>query len=194
MSLEIKMYSVLVVSSSQSFSDATRELLSATYYQPVVFSTNVSEAKRHLADRSFDFIIINSPLPDDNGGRFAIDCCRSMTTSVLLLTRSEIYSEIYSKVVSHGVFTLPKPTSRQIMSQALNWMASARERMRKLEKKTMSVEERMEEIRIVNRAKLLLVSELHMTEPEAHRYIEKQAMDTCEPKRSVAEMIIKNYS
>ena len=94
----------------------------------------------------------------------------------------------------HGVFTLPKPTSKVIMSQALGWLASARERLRKLEKKTLSVEERMEEIRIVNRAKILLVSELHMTEPEAHRYIEKHAMDTCVPKREIAERIIKTYS
>lgn len=194
MSLETRIYSVLVVSSSQSFNEAIRELLPSTNYQPVVFSTNVSEAKRHMADRSFDFVMVNSPLPDDNGSRFAIDCCRSMTTAVLLLVRSEIHAEIYSKVVPHGVFTLPKPVSKLTLIQALSWLASARERLRKLEKKTLSVEERMEEIRIVNRAKLLLVSELHMTEPEAHRYIEKQAMDTCEPKRSVAETIIKTYS
>ncbi len=194
MSLEARIYSVLVISSSETFNNATLELLPPSDYQPVCFTSNVSEAKRYLAERSFDFVIINSPLPDDNGTRFAIDCCRSMTTAVLLLARTEIHAEIHNKVVSHGVFTLPKPTSKVIMTQALGWLASSRERLRKLEKKTLSVEERMEEIRIVNRAKILLVSELHMTEPEAHRYIEKQAMDTCVSKREVAEGIIKTYS
>jgi response regulator NasT len=52
----------------------------------------------------------------------------------------------------------------------------------------------MEEIRIVNRAKWLLISELKMTEPQAHRYIEKQAMDRCVPRRTVAEEIIRIYS
>lgn len=169
-------------------------MLPPSDYQPVRFTSSVNEAKRYLAERSYDFVIINSPLPDDNGTRFAIDCCRSITTAVLLLTRADIHAEVHSKVVSHGVFTLPKPTSRIIMAQALNWLASSRERLRRLEKKTLSVEERMEEIRIVNRAKLLLVSELHMTEPEAHRYIEKQAMDTCVSKRDIAESIIKTYS
>lgn len=194
MDLKMRNYSVLVVSSSEAFNKATMEMLPASDYQPVFFTSNVSEAKRYLAERSFDFIIINAPLPDDNGTRFAIDCCRSMTTAVLLMARAEIHAEIHSKVVSYGVFTLPKPTSKVIMSQALSWLASARERLRKLEKKTLSVEERMEEIRIVNRAKLLLVSELHMTEPEAHRYIEKQAMDRCISKREVAETVIKTYS
>ncbi|MBO5065156.1 MAG: ANTAR domain-containing protein [Clostridia bacterium] len=54
-------------------------------------------------------------------------------------------------------------------------MSSARERLRKSEKKALSIEE----IRIVNRAKWLLISELKMDEQGAHRYIEKQAMDRC---------------
>ena len=194
MNLEARVYSVLVVSSSKNFNDATLDLLSPAYYQPICLTSNISEAKRHVTERSFDFIIINSPLPDDSGTRFAIDCCRSMTTAVLLLLRSDVHAETRSKVVSHGVFTLPKPTTKIIMMQALNWLESARERLRKLEKKTLSVEERMEEIRIVNREKIILVSQLHMIESEAHRYIEKQAMNACVSKREVAEGIIKTYS
>ena len=51
----------------------------------------------------------------------------------------------------------------------------------------------MEEIRLVNRAKWLLIEELKMTEQEAHRYIEKQAMDRCVTKRVVAEQILSTY-
>ncbi|MBP5313669.1 MAG: ANTAR domain-containing protein, partial [Eggerthellaceae bacterium] len=68
-----------------------------------------------------------------------------------------------------------------------------KERLRTLEKKTMSVEEKMEEIRIINRAKWLLISELKMDEPQAHRYIEKQAMNRCISKKEVAEEIVKTY-
>ena len=93
----------------------------------------------------------------------------------------------------HGVFTLPKQTSKPTLLTAINWMSSARERLRKTEKKTLSIEEKMEEIRIVNRAKWILIRELKLDEPEAHRYIEKQAMDRCVSKREVAEKIIKTY-
>ena len=123
-----------------------------------------------------------------------IDCCRSQTTVVLMLSRSDVHAEIYDKVAEHGVFTLSKPTSRSLLTQALSWMSSARERLRKLEQKTFSIEERMKEIRIINRAKCLLISELKMTEPEAHHYIEKYAMDNCISKSAAAENIIKIYS
>ena len=56
-----------------------------------------------------------------------------------------------------------------------------------------AIEEKMEEIRLVNRAKWLLIGELNMTEQEAHRYIEKQAMDRCVTKRAVAEQILSTY-
>ena len=89
---------------------------------------------------------------------------------------------------------MARPVSRSLMSLALDWMESARERLRKTEQKTLSFEEKMEEIRIVNRAKWLLISALGMDEPQAHRTIEKQAMDRCLSKRKVAEEIISTYS
>ncbi len=194
MSLKERVYSVLIVSSSDSFKTATTEMLPSSLYQPVCSAISVSEAKRYIAAREFDFVIINSPLPDASGTRFAIDCCRSPVTVVLIFSRADIYAEIYNKVAEYGVFTLPKPTNRSMILQALNWMSSARERLRKMEQKTSSVEERMEELRIINRAKCLLISELKMTEAEAHHYIEKSAMDNCIPKKEAAENIIKIYS
>ena len=51
----------------------------------------------------------------------------------------------------------------------------------------------MMEIKIVNRAKWTLINSLNMSEEDAHRYIEKQAMDRCVSKRAIAEEIIRSY-
>ena len=194
MSLKERVYSVLIVSAAESFNDALSALLPTSKYSPTHFVSNISAAKRALAERAFDFVIINSPLPDDIGTRFAIDTGSSKETVVLLMVRAELQAEIYDKVAEHGVFVLPKPTSKPTMAIALSWLSSAREKLRKTEKKTLSIEEKMEEIRIVNRAKWLLISELKMDEQGAHRYIEKQAMDRCISKKVIAEEIIKTYS
>ena len=138
-------------------------------------------------------MIINSPMPDGDGSRFAIDISSDPATVVLLLIRAEQYNDLYEKVSGCGVFTLSKPLNGSMLMTCLGWMESTKERLRTLEKKTMSVEEKMEEIRIINRAKWLLISELKMDEPQAHRYIEKQAMNRCVPKRNVAEEIIITY-
>lgn len=194
MSLKERVYSVLIVSAGEGFNDSLSALLPTSKYSPTHFVSNISAAKRILAERAFDFVIINSPLPDDVGTRFAIDTGNSKEIIVLLMVRAELQAEIYDKVAEHGVFVLPKPTSKSTMEIALSWLSSAREKLRKTEKKTLSIEEKMEEIRIVNRAKWLLIRRLKLDEPEAHRYIEKQAMDRCISKRIVAEEIIKTYS
>lgn len=194
MSLKERIYSVLVVSAAENFNSALTTLLPESKFHPVHIVSNVSEAKRIVAERTFDFVLINSPLPDDNGTHFAVDACQSKGTVVLLFVRNDIYAQIYDRVAEYGVFVLPKPTTKPTMVQAMDWMASARERLRKFEKKTLSIEEKMEEIRLVNRAKWLLIDELKMSEPDAHRYIEKQAMDRCVSRREVAEEIIRTYS
>ena len=194
MSLKERVYSVLVVSAAEKMNTALSSLLVEPLYRPVRIVSNVSAARRAWNERSYDFIIVNSPLPDDTGVRFAIDTAAAKSPVVLLLIRGELYPEIFDRVVDHGVFALAKPVSLPLLSAALGWMASARERLKKMEKKTLSFEEKMEEIRIVNRAKWLLISALGMDEPQAHRTIEKQAMDRCLSKRKVAEEIISTYS
>ena len=194
MSLKEQVYSVLIVSSANNFNSAIKELLPESKYSPVNIVLDICTAKRELSHRPYDFILINSPLPDDFGTSFAIDTGSSRETVVLQLIRSDVHDEIYDKVTQHGVFTLAKPTSKAMLIQAFRWMASARERLRKSAKKNLSIEEKMAEIRVVNRAKWILITELKMSEPDAHRYIEKQSMDQCISKHQIAEEIIKTYS
>lgn len=194
MSLKERVYSILIVSATDSFTSAFADLLPEARYSPVDTVTSVSVAKRVLAEKTFDFVIINAPLPDDAGTRFAIDTCTTKQSAVLLLVKNDIHAGIHDRVAEYGVFTLPKPISKVTMTHALNWLESARERLRQFEKKSISIEDKMAEIRLVNKAKWLLISELHMSEPDAHRYVEKQAMDRCVSRKCIAEEIIKTYT
>ena len=194
MELEERVYSVLIVSASEKFQNALRSLLPESAYSPIVTAASVGEAERARTGQDFDFVFVNSPLPDDAGTRFAIDCCRAGGTVVLLFAAAALYDSIQSRVEKHGVFVLPRPVPRDAILRGLNWMTAARERLRSYEKKVQPVEEKIEEIRLVNRAKWLLISELKMSEPDAHHYITRQAMDRCCSKRVVAEEVIRLYT
>ena len=194
MNLMERSYSVLIASASETINNALMELLTAPGYDSVRKTADISSARRMLAERSFDIVVINSPLPDDPGYRFAIDASGNKGTVVLAMIQSELYGDIRARLSPYGVFLVRKPLSRQTLEDAMNWMISARERIRNLEKKTVRVEEKMDEIRLVNRAKWVLIRELNMDEPSAHRYIEKQAMDRCVTRREIAEGIIRTYS
>jgi len=146
-----------------------------------------------MLSASFDLILVNAPLPDDMGIDFAVEACAESDAGVLLLVRSELFDETYYKVLPSGVITLSKPTSIQTLSQMLRILCAIRERLRGMRRHQATVDEKIEELRLVNRAKWLLIECLHMTEAEAHRHITRQAMEQRTGKREIAENIIRTY-
>lgn len=191
MDLQEHVYSVLIVSAAEKFNTALLPLLPASGYEPVTTVSDISAAKRAVLQRTYDLVIVNAPLPDDMGVRFAIDASAQGNSVALLLVREAFYAELTARLKPHGVFTLLKPTSPARMAVALQWMATVHERLRKTEKKALTLQEKMEEIRLVNRAKWILIEQRGMDEPSAHRFIEKQAMDRCVTRRTIAQEIVE---
>ena len=186
-------YNVLLVSSAGKLNTALLPFFDAERFEPVTVVDTVSRAQRMLAERDYDLVIINAPLPDDFGRRFAIDVCTDSGRVALLIVRSDIYDETCSAMTPHGVLVAKRPMERSVMEELLDVMCTVRERLRGVQKKTMTLEDKMAEIRQVNRAKWALIRACHLTEEEAHRYIQKQAMDLCVSKKEAAESILKTY-
>ena len=182
-------YRVLLVSASEGLNRALGEMLPLTGGAEVTHAGSVSAAKRLLLAQSYDWVIVNSPLPDDAGIRFASDASSGGAVA-LLLAGAETAEQIGERVTGQGVFVLRKPNTREALRTALVWLGAARERLRKNETKTLSLEEKMAEIRVVNRAKWLLIRHKGLDEPAAHRLIEKQAMDRCVTRRAIAQEIV----
>ena len=183
----------MLVSASEKFNTVTLPLLPSTDYWPVTVAKSIAEARRRLVNDSFDLILVNAPLPDDMGVDFAAEACAESDAGVLLLVRSELYEDAYCKALPAGVVTLPKPIGMQVLSQSLRVLCAMRERLRGMRKHQATVDEKIEELRLVNRAKWLLIECLHMTEQDAHRYITRQAMEQRTGKKEIAESIIRTY-
>ncbi len=180
-------YSVLVVSAAAKFHTSLRELLPEDRYAPLCAASSVAEARRVLLERPFDIVIISAPLPDEFGTKLALHIIDKSSAGVLLLVKAEHYPDLSARLSPQGILLLQKPTSPPLLLQSLQLLCGTRERLRRMEQKTATIEEKMAEIRLVNRAKWQLIDQRGMTEQDAHRYIEKQAMDRCVTRRAVAE-------
>lgn len=192
MLFDSRVYAVLVVSRNEKFNTSINSLLTDNIYYPVVFAGSASAARRALLEQQFDIVIINTPLNDEFGSRLALDVSSDRNVVSLLIVRTENYEEICAKVIPEGVFVLRKPATQSAVVDALSWLSAAREKIRRMEKSTFSLEERMEEIRIFNRAKWRLIEQSHLSEEEAHKYIERLAMDQCITKRQAAEALLSD--
>ena len=185
--------SVLIVSSSNKARKFFIEVLSQNSYGEVVTVTNGGEARRLLVERIFDLCIINSPLIDEFGDEFAKDIVSSSIGQVIIVVRNDIYDEISEKVEEYGIITIAKPMNRTIFWSVLKIANATYNKIYKLKKENNKLLQKIEDIKMIDRAKCILIQYLNMTESEAHRYIEKQAMDMRTTRKTIAEGILRTY-
>ncbi len=187
------MDSVLIVSSTDKGKTLLVDLLKNQTFSQVTTVDLGSEARRLFIENSFDLVIINAPLADEFGHELAQMITESTMTGVIMIVKSELADEISAKVEEFGVFVVPKPVSRQMFFQSLKLVEASRRRIIGLRNENLKLQKKIEEIRLVDRAKCALIQYLNFTEPQAHRHIEKQAMDMRVTKREIAEGILKIY-
>ena len=185
-------FRVLVAGSGDKIFDYISQALPRSGYDPILRAEDAGEARRLLLDSPVDIVIINTPLSDDFGVELALDLAEG-STGVLLLVKNELYDQVCYKVEDSGVLTMGKPMTRQGFYSAVKLLSAMSARLSKMEKVNRTLQEKMADIRVVNRAKWLLIEHHHMKEQDAHYFIEKQAMDTRMSRREVAENIIRTY-
>lgn len=151
------------------------------------------QARRLLAKNRYDALLVNMPLSDEPGEALAVYAAEK-GISILLLAGPEAFARVSADVTPYGVFTLEKPVSKGVFTQVLRLMAVFDNRLHHLEtEKEQQMRRRLEEVQVISRAKCILVEYLRMNEDQAHKYIERQAMDMQQSKRQVAESILKTY-
>ena len=143
-----------------------------------------------LVDGMFDLVLVNTPLPDEFGHELAQTVTHDTMAGVILFAKAEIADSVAEKVEDDGVFVIPKPISRVLLTQALRMTRAAHQRLTGLQSENRRLQQRIEDIRAVDRAKCLLIECCAMSEPEAHAYIEQQAMKQRRAERQIAEAII----
>lgn len=193
MSLKEQVYSVLLISAAEKFNRSIAALLPEGRYSPVHIADSAAAARRRVLEHSYDLILINTPLPDEFGNELALELCQNSGVGLLMFVRAEHYDDIFARVTEYGVLTVKKPTAAQTVVQSVRLLCATRQRLKRMEKKTATMEEKMAEIRLINRAKWQLIADTGMTEEQAHRYIEKQAMDRCITRRRVAQELLNEY-
>ena len=185
-------YRVLVAGANDKLGESIAALLPKNEYEPPVFAASVGEIRRLALESTMDLVVLNTPLKDEFGTRLALDLA-DYNIAVLLMVQGDVFDQVCYKVEDYGVLTLAKPVSRQSFYTAVKLLTAMRAKMLRMEKKNQALQEKMQDIRTINRAKWLLITNLQRTEDEAHYHIEKKAMNSRLSRREAAEEIIRTY-
>lgn len=185
-------YKVLIAGANDKTFALLQTLLPGSSYDPPLRAGSAGEAKRMSLDYAVDIAILNAPMRDEFGTQLALNLARD-NVGVLLLVPGESFDGVRDQVEDEGVMTLAKPLTRQTLEAGLHMVTALRGKLLQMDRRNRALQEKMTDIRTINRAKWLLIEQLRMTESEAHYYIERQAMDTRLSRREVAENIIRSY-
>lgn len=188
--MDSEVHSILLVSKDTKINTLISALLAPPLFELSVCA-DFNEARRKANERTFNIIIVDSG--DGSDTDFAIDVSDSSST-VMLMVPSEHFDQISYRVEGYGIMTITKPFDAFYLYNMIKIAIAVQYKIQVLTSQTVKLKEKMEEIRLVNRAKMLLMQNLNMTEQDSHRYIEKEAMNRCMKRTAVAEQIIKTYS
>ncbi len=188
-----RMETALIVSSSEKGKDFLENLLKECGFLRPAFAANGGEARRLLLEQNFDLVVINAPLQDEFGHELAMTLTRTTDFGILLMVKAELLDAVSAKVEDYGVFVIPKPIGKQLFFQTIKLVNASRKRVLGLRQENGRLQQKIEEMRLIDRAKCTLIQYLGFTEQQAHRYLEKQAMDLRVTRREVAEQVLRTY-
>ena len=183
----------LIIAASEKSVKLFSEALTAASINQISVSSSAAEGKRALLEKDFDIVIIDAPLADESGEIFARNISAKGFSQVILTVNSEHFNSASDGCQEDGVLTVSKPVDRQIFRSALSLAKSVGCKLKKMRSENNKLKQKIEDIRIIDRAKCMLISYLSLTEQESHRFIEKQTMDLRTTKRAIAEEILKTY-
>ena len=184
-------YNLLFVCKNKSLFDKTSLLLKDNNCA-LTLKEDISAARAAVENTVFDMVMVDGVFGGD-GLKFAVDTADNYPCAVMITVSAESYGKVFDKACAHGVFILKKPVKPDAFLTAIDWLKAASARLKRNDEKAVSVSEKVKVIKLIDRAKWTLITVLKMTESDAHRYIEKQAMDRCVPKKLIAEEILQTY-
>ena len=158
------MAKALIVSAGNNANEyLARHIGELGYTRPTIVASG-GEARRRMDSNDFEVVIINTPLPDEFGHELGTAAVEKTDAGVILLAKTG--------------------TAEQIA-------ASNYKRLAVLRTENAKLLDKIAQLRLVDRAKCYLIEKKGMTETEAHRLIEKGAMDTRRSRGEVAQEILE---
>lgn len=187
------MRNVLIVSKKKELGDALAKLIRPFRFDRIEITDSAQEARRRVQGGQFALVLINSPLSHELGTELALDILGSDGPEVVLLAQNEVLPKVEMKLEKVPVFIIQKPINKEIFLRDLRYILNNREKREKLIEQNSKLKEKMNSLKTQFRAKLLLMEHLGMSEEEAHRYIQKQSMDSRRTPGAVSKAIINMY-
>lgn len=184
---------IFIVCSKPEVIKELRTLMLQQGYTAAEYALSANEARRKLDFFEPELILVNAPLQDELGTEMVLDIADVTDAGIIVLAKHEHLEEMQYRLEKVGALVLPKPINKTTLLQTARFAARSRKSLKGLKNQNDDLERRINDRKVIEKAKWILVEKMNMTEPQAHRYIQKRAMDTRVSQIKVAEEIISSF-
>ncbi|MEE3420277.1 MAG: ANTAR domain-containing protein [Lachnospiraceae bacterium] len=185
---------VLIAASTENACKVLAQVL-ANQFSRISFASSMTSAQQKIMQGGVDLLIINTPLPDEFGVQSAINLSRTNPgLSIMLIVKAENYGQVVYQTRGMGIFVITKPLKKDLFYEGVCMLDAMHLTIQNYAAENARLKRRLGDMGLVTRAKCLLIEKRHMSEEDAHRYIEKEAMDYSLTKAEVARNIIDSMT
>lgn len=180
----------LIVSAGASANTYLSSHLAELGYVRPVIVPSAAEARRRMTEMDPELIVVNAPLPDELGHELCMDATEKTDAGVIFMVKAALADQMLPRLGACGVMVVAKPFSEALFLQAVHLAAAGNHRLQRVRADNRRLQDKLAQLRLVSRAKVLLITQKGMSEEQAHHYIEKSAMDSRRSRSDIAQEIL----
>ncbi|MBR6337260.1 MAG: ANTAR domain-containing protein [Ruminococcus sp.] len=187
---ERPVYSSLIVSGYRKFTESLKQILLENDFTDPCTAESISEAIRLAIGQPLVVIFIRMSAPDEGSLAKMTQALAKSGTCTAVFTSVESYDRLFELVKSSGVYLIPLTPSRQMLLYSLDWLKAGCERVRNADRKNLTFDEKIRQLRMINRAVWQLIEREQLSEEQAQARLEDIAKSEGISKFDAAQRII----
>ncbi len=145
---------------------------------------------RSIDTTRFDYIFVSFPLENETGFTLLSELHKITQAHLFAIVREDAADDVLKKLSPIGTYIITKPVFKGALMQAIRFCETNAGSEVVFRRKIAELEKKNEQDKTLTRAKLIVMSKEQLSEAEAHRRIQKLAMDLRVTQYEVAEDII----
>ena len=143
----------------------------------LVTADGLDEAERKLAQLDPALVVWQCDAPGLPALRQCVRLAEGSEAVFLLLVRPGTYEAAWRFVQAAGICVMSWPAPQEVFRQTLRNLLLLKKSLRAMQEKTDQLQSQLQDMKRIQKAKSLLMNQLGMSEADAHRWIEKAAME-----------------
>lgn len=185
--MESQKTATILVTEDKTLLATLKQLLLPPVFELEVYS-DITSAKHKINSKHYPLVMVD--LTDKTDLMDALDISDELSLIILIVDPSRL-DHISYRVAPEGVIAVSRNTDVYGFYNIIRIAMAVTAKVHNIAIKETKLKVKMEEIKIISQAKLHLMETKGLSEADAHRYIEKLAMDTRKKRATVAREILE---